>query len=77
MRERRSQDKAFAAPHELTGDAVDIGRIADSMTNSVMQAIAKEMLKQGCCGGLGDSRALRATAREVVIRSLSRMGGGL
>jgi len=38
--------------------------ISHSVTNSVIQAVAKELLKQGLRGGLGDDRPLR----DVVYR---------
>jgi hypothetical protein len=41
----------------------------EATVNSIMQIILKEMTKQGCKGGLGDSRILRAAIREVVDRN--------
>lgn len=51
----------------------DISATADAITNSVIQEIAKSLARHGCRGGLGDSRALRATVHEMVSLSLQRM----
>ena len=50
-----------------------ISATADAITNSVMQDIAKSLVRQGCRGGLGDSRALRAAVREVIVRNVWKM----
>jgi hypothetical protein len=60
----------MSGPH-LPPDALD--PTVDAITNSTMQEIAKSLLRQGCLGGLGDSRVLRATVREVVSRNVRKM----
>jgi len=60
---------------QVPGEGADLDAIIAAATNSVMQAIARELLKQGCQGGLGDSRALRAAVAEAVTRNFRTAAG--
>ena len=42
--------------------------IAQAATNSIVQAIAKELLRLGLKGGLGDDRGLRRVVHQIVSR---------
>jgi excisionase family DNA binding protein len=46
--------------------AVSISKVIETMTDSVMQAIVREMANLGIEGGLGDRRALRESLYRVV-----------
>lgn len=56
-------------------DTTSLDGILDSVTNSVVQDVAKSLDRQGCKGGLGDARALRAAVRQIVSANVQRMRG--
>lgn len=64
--------------HPQIGDSDSkVADIANSATNSIVQAIAEELIRLGLLGGLGDDRNLRKIVYQMVLSRITETQSGI
>ena len=72
MTESQGRQQSVMPTGQMVGEGADPDALTAAATNLVMQDIARSRDRQGCEGGLGNSRKLRAAVREVVAHNVRR-----
>jgi excisionase family DNA binding protein len=70
VRSDNPRSEIIALETTFADTAVSMSKVIEAMTESVMQAMAREMSNLGCKGDSGDDRALREVVYTVVSRDV-------